>query len=144
MGVFLLNDFVEYCWVVLYWFGEDLQQVVFVILVNEDIQVFEFLQVFVDFVYLIQYCFVISVWYMQEVYVLVVQFVYCMDDVICGDGDMLYVGIVVVIQVFFNLRFFQFLSGFIDGKFDVVIVIGDYFVYQCGVFGGNVFIVEGY
>lgn len=54
VGIFMLNDFKEYGWVRLNWFSENLQQVVFIVVVYQDVQFLQWCKIFFDFFYLFQ------------------------------------------------------------------------------------------
>ena len=56
----MLDDLEEYSWPVFQWFGEDLQQVTFIIAVNQDAQSFQGLQVLVYMAHAVQQFIIIS------------------------------------------------------------------------------------
>ncbi len=126
--VFPLDDFEEESGSVLNGFGEDLEEVTFVIIVDEDFVFLNSVDVFGDFDVHVWEVFpedvIVGVWNSQEFDSSLSHVFNGVDDFVGVHGDVLDSSVMVVVNVFLNLGFFLSSSWLIDRHFDILIIVG--------------------
>jgi hypothetical protein len=137
-----LNDLVEDSRTVFYGAREDLEHVAFVVAVDEDAEMLEFVDGLIDFADSVLQLGVVGVGNGEKVDSLLLHLRDGIDDVIGGEGHVLDAGATVEVEVLFDLGLAAAFGGFIDGEFDEAVAVGHDLGHKGGVFGGDVFVVE--
>jgi hypothetical protein len=137
-----LDDLVEDGGAVFYRLGEDLQHVALVVAVDEDAQLFQFVDGFVDFADAGLQLGVIGVRDGEEVHALLLHLRDGAENVFGSEGHVLDAGPLVEVEVLLDLGFAAAFGGLVDGEFDVAVAVGHHLGHERGVLGGDVVVVE--
>ena len=119
-----------------------MQQVAFVVTVDQNAQFPEWLEVFLDFTHPVENVVVIILGHVQELDPAFLQGGHCGHNVVCSDGDVLHACALVEVDVFLDLALFPASCGLVDGEFDPSIAIAHHLGHEGGVLRADVFVVE--
>ena len=123
LGAFALNDFNEYRRAVHQGLGEELQQVALVVAVDQDSELAQRSEVFVDFAHAVEHLVVVGIGNGQEVNTACTEFGDRFDDVVGSQGKVLHARPSVEVDVLLDLGLFAALGGFVDRELDAAVAI---------------------
>src|SRR5690606_30970403 len=110
-------------WSVFYRFGENLKQVTFIILINQNTQFAQWSQIFINFTHSVENGFIVGIRHLQKLYTPVTQVGYSFNDIRCSQGHVLYTFPVIKFQELFYLAFLFTLRRFVDREFNVAVAV---------------------
>src|SRR6266853_3926404 len=142
LSAFALNDLEKERWAIFHRLCEDLQQITFIIAIDENTQLFQCVQFFVDVANTIEQRVIVSRRNSQELEPALLQRSHGFNDVVRTHRDVLHAFAVVKLKIFFNLRFLFPFRRFVNRKLHEPIAIAHHLAHQRRVFGGNIFVVE--
>ena len=123
LGAFALDDFDEYRRAVHQRFGEELQQVALVVAVDQDSELAQRGEVFVNLAHAVKDLVVVGIGNGQEVNTACTEFSDRFDDVVGSQGEVLHARPAIEVDVLFDLGLFAALGGFVDRELDAAVAI---------------------
>lgn len=142
-----LNDFDEERGSVLERLREDLQEVALLVIVNQNVELPDVLEVLLNLrAHLLQVreqVVVVGVRNRQELAAARSHSLDRVQDVVCAQGNVLYTGASVEIDVLLNLRFSLTLGRFVDRHLDVLVEVGDHDGSQRRVLSVQHLVIDG-
>ena len=125
-----LDDLDEERWPVLQWTGENLQEVAFVVTIDEDATLTQGAYVLVDPADTLPQRIIIGIRRTQELNTVCTQLTDGRDDVRGRKRQVLYTRTSIVIEVLLDLRLAPSLGGLVDRKHDPTGAVRDYHGHQ--------------
>ncbi len=142
LGTFAVNDFVKQRRAVGDWLGKDLQQIPFVIAVDENAEFAERIDVLVDLAHTIRQHVVVGFGNLEEFDPTGLQPTHRVNNVIGEQSNVLDSRSAEEFKEFIDLRLLFAFGRFVDREFDAAITRGHNLGHKRGVFGANVVVVE--
>src|SRR5215208_3831754 len=124
LGSLALDDLVEERRAVLHRLAEDLEQVAFIIPIDQDAELSQRGKVFIDAANSIEDGVIIRAGNLKELHPPVTQRGHRLYDVVGGDSQMLDPGSTIEVEVLVDLRLLTTLGRLIDGELDPVVAAG--------------------
>jgi hypothetical protein len=125
-----LDDLEEEGWAILGILCENLEEVTFLVVVNQDLVLSQNLNVFLDFKTNIFNAFLKSIVVrvgdlIQELNTTSLHALNCGDDILSTHGDVLHTSTLVVVAVLLNLGLTHTISGLVDWHLDVLVKVSN-------------------
>ena len=137
-----LDDLEEHRRTVDHRLGEELKQVAFFVAVDQDAELAQRLEVFLDFADAVEDIVVVVVRHVEELHATVLQGGHRADDVVGGDGDVLHARALVEVDVLLDLGFLAAFRRLVDRELDAAVAVAHHLGHERGVLRRNVLVVK--
>jgi hypothetical protein len=130
------------CWTILHRLGEDLKEITLIVAVYQYTQFFKGIEVFIDMAHTVRQLIIVRSGHFEEFYPAVLEIGYGFNNIVGGERNVLASFAIVIIEVFFYLRFLFAFGRFIDGEFYKTVPIAHHLAHESGIFGGDIIVIE--
>src|SRR5258706_15741389 len=144
MGALAFDDLKEDRWAIDHGFGEDLQEIALLVVIDEDAELGQVFDILGNVAHAIQYVFIVVAGSLQEFDAAILQIMHRGDDIAGSEGDMLHAGAIIEFQVFFDLRFFAPRCWFVNWQFDTTAAVLHDLGHEGRIFRADGAVVEVY
>src|SRR5262249_41847263 len=139
---FALNDLEKERRPVLHRLGKDLQEITFIITVDQDPEPAQWLEIFINVTYSLQHRVIVVRRNLEKLDPALLQIGNRRDDILGRDCDMLDPFAIVKIKILFDLRLLLSFRRFVDRELHKAIAITHDLAHQSGILGRDILVIE--